>query len=64
MNILVTLHTLWLTLTDRARTALTTRPEAGVTIEQVIWAVAAIGFATVVATVIRNYITTEAAKIP
>lgn len=34
-----------------------------VTIEQVIWAVAVIGFAAIVATAILNYINSQAAKI-
>lgn len=64
LNIFVAIHTLYLAGTDRARTALTTRSEDGnVTVEQVLWAVAAIGFVAIVATVIRNYVTSEAAKI-
>jgi hypothetical protein len=64
LNLLVAIHTLYLAGTDRALTALTNRSEAGsVTIEQVLWTVAVIGFVAIVVTVIRNFVTTEAAKI-
>ena len=59
-----TLHTLGVGLATRARTKLAANPERGSeTIEKVLWAVAVIAIVGVVVTVIRNYVTTESAKI-
>jgi len=59
-----TLHTLGVDLVDRAHTKLTTKPERGSeTIEKVLWAVAVIAIVAIVVTVIKNYVTSESAKI-
>ena len=64
LYMLATIHTLGLSLADRARTKLTATPERGSeTIEKVLWGVAVIGIVGVVVAVIRGYVTTQAAKI-
>lgn len=59
-----TLHTMGLTVMDRARAKVGTDRERGsVTMEQVLWAVAVIAIVAIVVTAIRNYVTTQAGKI-
>lgn len=59
-----TMHTLGMSLVERAHTKLTTDPERGSeTIEKVLWSVAVIAIVGIVVTVIKNYVTTESAKI-
>ena len=59
-----TLHTLGATLASRARTKLTERTDRGSeTIEKVLWGIAVIAIVGIAVAVIRNYVTTESAKI-
>lgn len=59
-----TLHTLGASFVEHAHTRLTTTPERGSeTIEKVLWAVAVIAIVGIVVAVIRNFVTTESAKI-
>lgn len=64
LHLVATLHTVGVTLIERAHTKLTTEPERGSeTIEKVLWAVAVIAIVAIVVTAIRNYVTSEAGKI-
>lgn len=70
-HIIATLHTLGARLLDgardrldNARAAAAREPERGnVTIEQVLWAVAAIAIVAIVVGVVTTYVTNTAAKI-
>lgn len=64
LQIIATLHTLGVSLADRAHEKLTREPERGSeTIEKVLWAVAVIAIVAIVVAVIKSYVTTQAAKI-
>jgi len=64
MYLAATLHTLGVNLVSKAHEKLTIKPERGSeTIEKVLWAVAVIAIVAIVVTVIKNYVTTESAKI-
>lgn len=64
LQLAVTLHALGVRLIDRAHATLTTEPDRGSeTIEKVLWSVAVIAIVGIVVAVVKNYVTTESAKI-
>jgi hypothetical protein len=64
LHLTATLHTLGITLRDRARAATSTGRERGsVTIQEVLWAVFAIALVGIVVAAIRAYVTAQAANI-
>ncbi len=64
LGLVVTLHLLGLSAVDRARTTFTDESQRGsVTIEKVLWAVAAIAIAGIVVTAVTTFVETESGKI-
>ena len=64
LHLAVTLHTLGLTVVEKAKARLAAPDERGSsTIENVLWAVAVIAIVAIVVGAIRGYVTSEAGKI-